>query len=74
MLLTERTSLWTSARVSHLIELQCGIRYATGHAWCILRQLGGSCQRPVGRALERDEEKIRQWKQKRWPEIKKRPK
>jgi transposase len=51
--------------VAHLIELQCGIRYATGHAWCILRQLGGSCQRPVARALERDEEKIRQWKQKR---------
>jgi len=68
------TSLWTSARVAHLIEQECGIRYATGHAWRILRQLGWSCQRPIGRALERDEEKIRQWKQKRWPEIKKKPK
>ena len=28
----------------------------------------------TGRALERDEEKIRRWKQKRWPEIKKKPK
>jgi len=68
------TSLWTSARVAHLIEQECGIRYAAGHAWRILRQLGWSCQRPVGRALERDEDKIRQWKQKRWPEIKKKPK
>ena len=34
---------------------------------------GWSCQRPVGRALERDEEKIRRWKQRRWPEIKKKP-
>lgn len=67
------TSLWTSARVAHLIEQECGIRYAAGHAWRILRQLGWSCQRPVGRALERDEEKIRQWKQQRWPEIKKKP-
>jgi transposase len=68
------TSLWTSARVAHLIEQECGIRYATGHAWRILRQLGWSCQRPIGRALERDEEKIRSWKRKRWPEIKKKPK
>jgi transposase len=68
------TSLWTSARVAHLIEQECGVRYATGHAWRILRQVGWSCQQPVGRALERDEEKIRQWKQKRWPEIKKKPK
>ena len=34
---------------------------------------GWSCQRPTGRALERDAEKIRRWKQKRWPEIKKKP-
>jgi transposase len=68
------TSLWTSARVAHLIEEECGIRYASGHAWRILRQLGWSCQRPTGRALERDEEKIRAWKRKRWPEIKKKPK
>jgi transposase len=67
------TSLWTSARVAHLIEQECGVRYAAGHAWRILRQLGWSCQRPTGRALERDEEKIRRWKRKRWPEIKKKP-
>jgi transposase len=68
------TSLWTSARVAHLIETECGVRYHPGHAWRILRQLGWSCQRPAGRALERDEKKIRRWKQQRWPEIKKKPK
>ena len=68
------TSLWTSARVAQLIERECGVAYHPGHAWRILRQLGWSCQRPTGRALERDEDKIRQWKQKRWPELKKRPK
>jgi len=67
------TSLWTSWRVAHLIEKECGVRYHASQAWRILRQLGWSCQRPVGRALERDEEKIRRWKQKRWPEIKKKP-
>jgi transposase len=68
------TNLWTTARVAHLIEEECGIAYHPGHAWRILRQLGWSCQRPSGRALERDEEKIRRWKQKRWPAIKKKPK
>ena len=68
------TSLWSSARVAHLIQQECGIEYHPGHVWRILRQLGWSCQRPTGRAVERNEEKIRQWKQKRWPELKKRPK
>jgi transposase len=68
------TSLWTSARVAHLIQQECGVEYHPGHVWRILRQLGWSCQRPAGRALERDETKIQQWKQKRWPELKKRQK
>src|ERR1700686_1283048 len=68
------TSLWTAWRVAHLIEQECGGRYHASQAWRILRQLGWSCQRPSGRALERDEETIRIWKQQRWPELKKRPK
>ena len=38
---------------AHLIEEECGVRYPASQAWRILRQLGWSCQRPVGRALER---------------------
>jgi transposase len=68
------TGLWTAWRVTHLIEEECGVRYHPSQAWRILRQLGWSCQRPTGRALERDEGKIRTWEQKRWPEVKKRPK
>jgi transposase len=67
------TSLWTCWRVAYLIERECGVKYHPSQAWRILRQSGWSCQRPTGRALERDEEKIRAWKQKRWPEIKKKP-
>jgi transposase len=68
------TGLWTAWRVAHLIEQECGVCYHASQAWRILRQLGWSCQRPVGRALERDEVAIRLWKKERWPEIKKRPK
>lgn len=68
------TSLWTTSRVAHLIEQECGVSYPPSQAWRILRQLGWSCQRPTGRAWEGDEDKIRRWKQKRWAELKKRPK
>jgi len=67
------TGLWTSWRVAHLIEQECGVKYHPSQAWRILQQLGWSCQRPVGRALKRDEDKIRWRKQRRWPEIKKKP-
>jgi transposase len=67
------TSLWTANRVVHLIEQQCGVRYHPGHVWKILRRLGWSCQRPAGRALERDEQAIQRWKKGRWPELKKTP-
>ncbi len=68
------TSLWTAWRVADLIERECGVKYSTVHAWRVLRSLGWTPQRPARRALERDEEAIRRWKCKRWPELKKTPK
>lgn len=68
-----QTPLWTCERVADLIQQELGISYHTGHVWKILRALRWSVQRPVGRALERNEEAIREWKQKRWPAIKKKP-
>ena len=65
------TPLWTCQRVAHLIEENFGVDYHPGHVWRILRQLNWSVQQPVGRALERDEQRIDEWKYKRWPEIKK---
>jgi transposase len=67
------TPLWTCWRVKHLIESEFEIQYHPGHVWKILDQLGWSCQRPEGRARERNEAAIRQWKQKQWPAIKKKP-
>ena len=67
------SGLWTASRVRELIADQCGVRYHAAHVWRILRQLGWSCQRPTGRALERDEEAIRYWRRVRWPQLKKKP-
>jgi transposase len=65
------TELWTLPRVGQLIERQCGRRYSESQVWRILMSLGFTCQRPSGRALERNEGAIRQWKHKRWPALKK---
>jgi transposase len=67
------TDLWTLPRVADLIEQRCGVRFTVGHVWGLLGKLGWSCQRPVGRALQRDETSIEHWKKKRWPKLKKKP-
>lgn len=67
------TPLWTCARVAHLIQKEFDVEYHRGHVWKVLDDLGWSCQRPVGRARERNEEEIRRWRRVRWPAIKKKP-
>jgi transposase len=67
------TGLWTAGRVRELIASRTGVRYHEDHVWHILRQLNWTCQRPTGKALERDEAAIRHWQQSRWPELKKKP-
>jgi len=67
------TELWTLARVAKLIEREFGLAYSTVNVWRILRELGFSSQRPAGRAIQRDEAAIKQWRSKRWPALKKSP-
>ena len=67
------TGLWTSWRVADLIKRQTGQKFHPGHVWRILRALGWSCQRPTGRAIQRNEAAIQRWKKVRWPELKKKP-
>lgn len=65
--------LWTVPRVRELIVQRFGQRFSQVHVWRLLGQLGFSPQRPVGRARERDESKISDWKTKEWPRLKKKP-
>ena len=67
------TNLWTLERVAELIERNCGVKYHPGHVGWLLGKLGWSCQRPTGRAWERDEPVIARWEKRRWPELKKKP-
>lgn len=68
------TPLWTCDRVAHAIDNEFGVTYHPGHVWKVLRKLNWSPQLPVGRALERNEDAIEEWKNNRWPELKKKPK
>lgn len=63
--------LWTLARIGQLIQRLTGVRYHPGHLWAVLHQrLGWSVQRPLRRALERDEHAIARWVAQDWPRIK----
>jgi transposase len=67
------TELWTLRRIAKLIEQSFGFSYGTSQVSRLLGAMGWSCQRPEKRALQRDEKAIRQWKNKRWPTLKKTP-
>jgi transposase len=65
--------LWTLPRIAQVLERECGVLTHPAHLWKVLVRLGWSCQRPGGKAEERDEQAIAQWKRYTWPALKKRP-
>ncbi len=69
-----RTDLWTTQRIADLIEKEFGVKYHRDHIGRIMKKMGWSPQKPERRAMERDEERIRNWKEHDWPRIKKTPK
>ena len=66
--------LWTSPMVTELIRMGFGVKYHPGNVRKVLRQMGFSPQKPVKRAVQRDEEAIAKWCREEWPRIKKKPK
>jgi transposase len=67
------TELWTLKRVGTVIERMYGVRFGQTQVWRILGSLGFSAQKPDKRAIERDEDAVRQWKHRTWPALKKKP-
>ena len=61
------TELWTLKRVRSVIERQHGVRFSQVHVWRILGAMGFSAQKPEKRALERNEDAVRNWKRNTWP-------
>ena len=66
-----RGELWTCERVAIVIRKEFGVSYHPAHVSRVVRALGLSLQKPQRRAEQRDEEAIDNWKEKKWPSLKK---
>lgn len=67
-----RGEVWTCARVAVVIEWEFGISYHKAHVSRLLKALGWTPQKPITRALQRDEQQIKRWRTEVWPALKKR--
>jgi transposase len=56
--------------VTKVIEEEFGVRYHPGHVARLLKELGWTPQVPITRAIQRDEEAIRRWREHDWPQLK----
>jgi transposase len=67
-----RGEVWTCARVAKVIEEEFGVRYHKDHVSRLLRDLQWTPQVPIRRAIQRDEEAIRRWRDAVWPDLQRR--
>nr|WP_031526046.1 winged helix-turn-helix domain-containing protein [Streptomyces sp. NRRL F-5123] len=58
---------WTLARIKTLIGRRFHVSYTVQGVWKLMRRNGWSCQQPVRRAIERDDEAVEVWKKQVWP-------
>jgi transposase len=67
-----RGEVWTCARIAVVLEEEFGIRYHSDHVGRLLKELRWTPQVPIRRAIQRDEEAIRRWRDEVWPELRRR--
>jgi transposase len=67
-----RGEVWTCARIARVIEEEFGVRYHKGHVGRVLKELHWTPQVPIRRAIQRDEQAIRRWRDEVWPDLQRR--
>jgi transposase len=67
------TDLWTIPRIIEVTEAEWGVRYTESARWRLLTRPGLSWQRPRRQAREKNEQAVRNWRNRSWPRFKKKP-
>lgn len=65
-------ALWTREMIQKMIKDKFGIKLGLKSVGKLLAQLGFSCQRPLYKAIQKDESLVKEWLKKTFPLIKKR--
>ena len=66
-----RGDVWTCERVATVIRKEFGVSYHPAHVSRLLKALRQSLQKPQRLSEQREEEAIDNWKDKKWPSLKK---
>jgi transposase len=64
-----RGEVWTCARVARVLEEELGVHYHKDHVGRLLQELRWTPPVPIRRAIQRDEEAIRRWREEVWPDL-----
>lgn len=64
-----RGEVWTCRRVAAVIHEEFSLRYSLSQVSRLLRALCWTPQTPLTRAIQRDEEAIRLWREQTWPRL-----
>jgi len=64
-----RGQVWTCARIASVLKEEFGVSYHKAHVSRSLRELHWTPQIPIKRAIQRDEEAIRRWRDDAWPRL-----
>jgi len=67
-------ALWTRSMIAIVIRRKFGIKLSDSSVGRLLRQLGLSCQKPLYRAYQQNSEAVKEWKERVFPDIKKKAK
>jgi transposase len=67
-----RGEVWTCGRIAQVIAEEFGVRYHKDHVGRLLGELQWTPQVPIRRAIQRDEEAIRRWRDEVWPDLRRR--
>jgi transposase len=66
-----RTEVWTRARVAKVIQEEFGVASPKRQVSRLVKELHGTPQVPIRRALQRDEGALEHWRSAVWPELRK---